>query len=220
MLRSGQIALYLVCLLFYAALMQPVGERSRDPDEQTSTTVRMTVQEAAEVLGVTVEAVRGRMHRGKYEKEKDDEGRVYVLLLPDQLPNGQEEVNERSSKRLGTNSSERSGDQTDARSRTFGPNVYKRKDAAEAELVEELRGEVAYLKEIITTRDEELRRKDTIIMQMAQRIPELEAPRDEPQGPETAPETTEGVDDTPDRGEGTQEGVQRRSWWRRFFGFE
>ncbi len=38
--------------------------------------------------------------------------------------------------------------------------------------------------EIITTRDDELRRKDTIIMQMAQRIPELEAPAETRESPE------------------------------------
>lgn len=42
--------------------------------------------------------------------------------------------------------------------------------------IEDLREQLAYLREIIATRDEELRRKDHIIMQMAQRIPELEAP--------------------------------------------
>ncbi len=197
---------------FYPALMQPVGERSHHPGEQTDATVRMTVQEAAEALGVTVEAIRGRMHRGKYGKEKDDEGRVYVLLPHDQLPNVQEEVKKRSSDRSHSTSSERSGEH----SRTFGPNVYKRKDAAESELVEELRGEVAYLKEIISTRDDELRRKDTIIMQMAQRIPELEA-ASEPAGASgrrADQEQERHTSGTP------EEEPQPRSWWRRFFGFE
>ena len=34
---------------------------------------------------------------------------------------------------------------------------------------------------------------------------------------ETASESTEGTE-PPDRGEGAQEGVERRSWWRRWFG--
>jgi hypothetical protein len=46
--------------------------------------------------------------------------------------------------------------------------------------VEDLREQIAYLREIISTRDEELRRKDTIIMQMAQRIPELEPAPEQP----------------------------------------
>ena len=169
----------------------------------------MTVQQAAETLGVTVEAVRGRMHRGKYQKEKDDEGRVFVLLTPEQLPNGHEETKERSSERLVTSSNERLGDS----SRTFDPTVHKRKGTVDPELVEELRGEVAYLKEIITTRNEELRRKDTIIMQMAQRIPELEA------SPETreSPGTQSGrPNPTKDAG-GSEEPSQHRSWLYRFF---
>jgi hypothetical protein len=44
-----------------------------------------TVQEAARLLGVTVEAARGRIHRGTYMKEKTAEGRVFVRLTPKQL---------------------------------------------------------------------------------------------------------------------------------------
>jgi hypothetical protein len=210
MLGTIGFALAVAHAAFYPALMQTVGERSRYPSEQTHATVRMTVQEAAEALGVTVEAIRGRMHRGKYEKEKDAEGKVWVLLSSDQLPNVQEEVDKRSSERSGLGSSERS-DPSDDQSRTFGPNGYKRKDVVESELVEELRGEVNYLKEIITTRDEELRRKDTIIMQMAQRIPELEAAQEPREASETAFEPSTDTN-SPE--------PQRRSWWRRFFGSE
>jgi len=47
-----------------------------------------------------------------------------------------------------------------------------------------------------------------------------ESTRDEPHGPETDAETSEGVD-APTGQVGRETGVQRRSsWWRRFFGFE
>lgn len=168
--------------------------------EQTDATVRMTVQEAAEALGVTVEAIRGRMHRGKYLKEKDADGRVWVLLSPNQLPNGRPEVHERLSERSGMSSGERSRNQ----SRTDGPTVYRRLDVADTELVEELRREVAYLKEVIVTRDEEIRRRDHIIMALTERIPELvEAPQN-------------GQEDA--RGYKDWEGPAKRSWWRRMFG--
>ena len=65
----------------------------------------------------------------------------------------------------------------------------------------------------------ELERKDTIILSLVQRVPELEPPRDEPYGPQTAPEEPEGTETPSDR-EQAETGVQRRSWWRRFFGFE
>ncbi len=47
-------------------------------------------------------------------------------------------------------------------------------------------------------------------------------PRDEPHGPETDAETSEGVVDAPTGQVDRETGVQRRerSWWRRFFGFE
>ena len=188
--------------MVYAARMQTFDERSRAADGCTDATVRMTVQEAAEALGVTVEAIRGRMHRGRYLKEKDDEGRVWVLLSPDQLPNGRGEVHERST--------ERSGDQSDEHSQTDGPTVYKRKDAADAGLIEELRGEVTYLKEIVATRNEELRRKDHIIMSLTQRIPELEASKDVQEDAQKPRHGTGGVKDV--------EEPERRSWWRRVFG--
>ena len=168
--------------------MQPVDERSHDLGERIPATVRMTVQEAAAALGIAVEAVRGRMHRGKYQKEKDYEGRVFVLLSRDQVPNVQREVKEHSTEQSGSSLRERS----DEHSRTCGPTVHKRKDDADTELIEELRGKVAYLKEIIITRDEELRRKDTIIMQMVQRIPELEALQESRESPQTSSKDNDG----------------------------
>src|SRR5215217_457937 len=45
---------------------------------------RLTVQAAAETLGVSVDAVRSRIRRGSLESEKDPDGRVYVWLGSDQ----------------------------------------------------------------------------------------------------------------------------------------
>ncbi len=45
---------------------------------------RLTVQDAAEVLGVSVDAVRMRVRRGSLEAEKDGSGRVYVRLDADE----------------------------------------------------------------------------------------------------------------------------------------
>jgi hypothetical protein len=42
------------------------------------------VAEASGILGVTVEAVRGRIKRDTLEHEKAEDGTVYVLLKPDQ----------------------------------------------------------------------------------------------------------------------------------------
>jgi excisionase family DNA binding protein len=44
------------------------------------TSRRLTVQEAAEVLGTSVDAVRMRVRRGSLQSEKDPDGRVYVWV--------------------------------------------------------------------------------------------------------------------------------------------
>ena len=63
----------------------------------------------------------------------------------------------------------------------------------------------------------ELERKDGILLNLTERIPQLEAPseaRESPQTVEQEPERAEPQSDAP----GDQEGVQRRSWWRRLIG--
>ena len=222
--------------------MQPFTERSPEagdqPDANVYSNVRMTVQEAAAALGITVEAVRGRMHRGKYGREKAEDGRVYVVLTPDQLANAGERSDERSEAtrpRAAEHSEERSAH---VRERSGGSG----------ELVEELRDHVAFLRAELEARNEEIhrreeehreeaRRKDTIIAQLTQRIPELESPREAPrearESPETASESPTAAREWPlsdDQGEtyGTspqeaEESLHRprkRSWWRAFFGLE
>jgi len=84
------------------------------------------------------------------------------------------------------------------------------------ELVAELRRTNELLREVISTRDEEIRRRDVIISQLTERIPALEAPRDEAEAPEAVEEEPEGAKPRPDA-PGPQEGVER-PWWRRVFG--
>ena len=63
----------------------------------------------------------------------------------------------------------------------------------------------------------EVERKDTLLMSLMQRIPELEAPPEPRETPETRLDDSEG----PGRGGAPpeqQEPYQRRSWWREFFG--
>jgi len=77
-------------------------------------------------------------------------------------------------------------------------------------LVEELRERVRFLEAELENRKEESRRKDTIIMTMAQRIPELEPASEPRESPETTSEG-KGSGDVP------SEETRRSSWWRRFF---
>jgi hypothetical protein len=125
---------------------------------------RVTVAEASQILGITAEAVRTRIKRGKLESLKDPAapgGTVYVLLQADQTrPDIDPTVK----------GQDRTTDQT--------------------ELVETLREQVAYLQGVIATRDqelalraEEIRRRDTALEReqqlaalFADRLQALEAP--------------------------------------------
>jgi DNA-binding Lrp family transcriptional regulator len=173
---------------------------------------RLTVSEAADELGISAEAVRSRVKRGTLRSTKEG-GTVYVLI-PGPAPDDQT----------------RPGyDQTRAgRDRTSGQTALEHdRTGDQAELVESLLDQLAYMREQLAEEREARRRADTIMAQLSQANAEqartiraLEPPRDEPHGPETDAETSEDVDAPTDR-EDSETGVQRRSsWWRRLFGFE
>lgn len=54
---------------------------------------RLSVYQAAEALGVTVDAVRGRIKRGTIEHERDG-NRVYVVLGADESDTGRDQPND------------------------------------------------------------------------------------------------------------------------------
>ena len=54
---------------------------------------RLSVYQAAETLGVTVDAVRGRIKRGTIEHERDG-NRVYVILAADESGTGRDQTND------------------------------------------------------------------------------------------------------------------------------
>jgi hypothetical protein len=169
-------------------------------------------------LGVTVEAVRGRMHRGKYGRERGPSGRVFVLVPAEQLPDHE---SERSTERLGERT---------ANGRANGrANV---ESGPAEQVVERLLDEVAFLRAELAERSEalrrreelhgeEIRRRDHIIAGLVERLPpQLEAPpapapRDTA---ETVAEEPQGAD-APITSAAPQEAAESRSWWRRWFGF-
>ena len=85
-------------------------------------------------------------------------------------------------------------------------------DTGMSTLVQSLQDQIAYLRQEAEDWKEEARRKDTIIMSLTQRFPELETPVESPGGLQT---TSEGP--TKGNPRGQQEPSQRRSWLYRFF---
>jgi hypothetical protein len=145
------------------ALCRPFGVLyATQPDANESRTFRTfdhyyaqrnrpsTVPEAARVLGVTVEAVRRRMHRGRYTKEKTAKGRVFVRLAPKQLAEAPEHA--------------------DARSATHTPHVRD-----QVSLIEELRDQNTFLRRELEARTQEIGRRDNVITQLSQRVETIEA---------------------------------------------
>ncbi len=153
---------------------------------------RLTVAQAAEALGVTVDAIRSRIKRGSIAYVREG-GRVYVLLGDDQ---GATSRDQGSAQYAGHHD----GDQD--------PDHHR--DDHRDELVEELRNRVRYL-------EEESRRKDHLLAAALERIPAIEAPRDAPHAPETVVDDAGEVRSHPATEE-AQEGSERPPWWRRWFG--
>jgi hypothetical protein len=139
-----------------------VGENRKKPPNR-----RLTVDQAADALGVTAEAIRGRIRRDTIDYERVG-GRVYVLL-PD------------------VQQTEQTTDHT-------------------AELIRTLQEQLAAERQAHA----EARR---IIAGLVERIPQLEAPSEARESPQTAEE---------EQGRGTTRGEPQasvqRPWWRRVIG--
>jgi transposase-like protein len=149
---------------------------------------RLTVPQAAEALGVTVDAVRGRIRRGKLKSEQHA-GTVYVWL--DALEDD---------------------DSRGPSATSHGPSD------DQSERIEDFREQVAYLREQLQAERQAHAEARRLLMAALERIPpQLEAPSEEPsEAPETVegePERAEPRSGT----SGSQEGAQR-PWWRRMFG--
>jgi predicted RNase H-like nuclease (RuvC/YqgF family) len=150
---------------------------------------RYTVTEAARILDVGTDAVRKRIQRNTIKHERID-GTVYVWLDTDEPE--RDDLDKRHDQRL-----------------DIGVTY---------ELVESYREQVEAYRDQVEFLRRELERKDTIIMSMTQRIPELETAREVASEPRESPATdaeTEAKGDVPQEQAETK---IERSWWRRFFG--
>ncbi len=166
-------------------------------------------------MGISSDAVRKRAKRGKMPYETGADGKLYVWVD------------------FGETEADSGADKAGAGPESGDPQPEHDEAGDQAPLVETLREQVAYLQGVIATRDrelasraEEIRRRDSALEReqelaamFADRLRQLEAPRDEPQAPESVAEEPDKVD-TPDRSAGAQEGAERRSWWRRWFSID
>jgi hypothetical protein len=137
---------------------------------------RLSVAEAAKALGISQQAVHGRIKRETIEHDTGEDGKIYVYVEGNGVEQGV--VN-----------------------------------SVVNDYITSLKSEIESLKKDREVWQEEARRKDTIIMALTNRIPELEAPS------ETTPEPSESSvrdSDTQSRGVIPPD-AQNRSWWRRIF---
>jgi len=147
------------------------------------------VQEAAEVLGSSVDAVRSRIRRGSVESEKEPDGRVFVWLDPDES-GAQSQVQNEGSRAL---VEEMRGRIEDLREQL----------AAERRANEENRRIIAAL----TQRIPEIE------------PPAQGVPSEPPGSPESATEQPGRVGPQPSvEGAQTDAQPRRAPWWRRVFG--
>ena len=148
---------------------------------------RVTVEQAAHILGIKEESVRKRVSRGTLRSEKDEDGRLLVYV------DGARTVR---------------GGYADG-------SVTAEADGAAAEL----RDRVRYLERQVEEEREARRRADMLLARLVERVPELEAPESRQEDSEQPTQGAAGVGGYPAGDTGPQEGAERVSWWRRFFGF-
>jgi hypothetical protein len=165
---------------------------------------RVTVAEAADILGITAETVRTRIKRGRLDSVKEPPGpggTVYVLLL--------------QADQTGPNYDPTSRGQDRTDDQTPSTAVVEAKD----ETIEALRERVRRLEHELDIRNDEIRRRDHLLAAALERIPAIEAPPEERESREGAePQSARGTP-TEEQEESTSRPLEeQRSWWRRMFG--
>jgi hypothetical protein len=139
-------------------LSYPIQGASNLNNIQDTSINGIDITSAAEKLGISVEAARKRVQRGSLQGYKVD-GRWYIIL-----------------------------DKQDTLDRTIKDSVQDNvQDCPDTEyqsvqtykeLVKSLQNEISFLRQELSARTEENRRKDHIIAGLAQRIPELPMPNE------------------------------------------
>jgi uncharacterized membrane protein YccC len=174
------------------------GQATSEPTNQ-----RVTVADAALLLGISEDAVRSRLRRGTLRRETGKDGTVFVVLGTDRPAPNQRPTDDRQTAQQADRPT------TDQATDDTGEDV---SNHYRDELLEVLRDEVSHLRDQLDRERDasaELRR---IVAGLVQRVPELEAAPDPPRSPETVSEGS-------GKGEEGRPGQEKRSsWWQRLFG--
>jgi hypothetical protein len=157
---------------------------------------RVTVAEAAKLLGISADGVRMRVRRGTIDHEKDENGRLVVYVDEAEL-----ERNEAQ----------------DATADTYLAMLEGQ--------IEQLRNDVQDWKEQLREEREANRENRRLLAAALERLPPaLEAPEKASSEAQERPETASGEPystHAPPEAHGPPGEAQRkRSWWREFFGLE
>ncbi len=125
----------------------------------------LSISDAANMLGVSKDALRKRIRRQNIEAKKAEDGTWLVLVEQD--------------------------------------NVLDNCPTTDL-LVQELRDRIAFLENQLRSRDDEIKRRDSIIMSLSQRVPELPDPADRARREAEHAELLATVRDL------------KRPWWKRW----
>jgi hypothetical protein len=151
-------------------------------------TARVSVQEAAEHLGTTVDAIRKRVQRGTIAHDKDEHGRVWILLDTDRTRHAIDQ-----------------------------DSTGQRQDSESGALISEMRGRIEDLRDQLEAERQAHAESRRLLMAALERIPpQLAAPQEPTEAAETAdePEWTEPRPAAGGRAQEDAAGPQQRGRWR------
>ena len=197
----NRAALYSTLSLMRLTVDQTNVQPTTDQPTSETTDQRVTVPDAALLLGLSEDAVRSRLRRGTLRRETGRDGTVFVVLGTDRPASYQRPTDNRSTNQQ--NDRQTAGQSIDSHVDSRGGSETYRD-----ELVEALRDELAHLRDQLDRERDasaELRR---IVAGLVQRVPELEAAPEPRNAPKTASEGMVNSDDVPSEPE-------RVSWLRR-----
>jgi hypothetical protein len=175
--------------------MQPSRPTNDQPNDR-----RVTVVEAAAILGVTPDAVRSRLRRGTLKRDEAPDGTVLVVLEDDAV----------------------TADYVDGRDGRRDETTDRSTDHTTVAYINGLTSKIELLERELADWKEEAKRKDHLLAAALERIPQIEAPQEaspEPRDGDVTASWQGARGRTPpgDSGDSRGPGEAREPWWKRWF---